>query len=218
MYIDSRQNETLDVFAKIYEDLLNSDLTKFNTFGAKRLSSKPRHWAISLYLLGIVSTVLLTIVLLSVDTNGISVFHMVSITGLLALLVATYILIRNEKTSRLEKYRKGRAVALFYEPERLWGTFHPQAGERGRLIKALLGARHIAQIIEDTTTVPLSGEVLDTVISYLVQGISAAKEDDIHEHYIKETLHLCQEINEYYSEYYPVIQLQQLLGSVPYPR
>lgn len=211
MYIDSRQNETLDVFVKVYEDLLNSAKTKFNTFSAKRLSARPQRWAISLYLLGIVSTILLVIILLSMDTNGISVFHMVSVTGLLALLVATYILIRNEKTSRLSRYQKSRARALFYEPEGLWGKVHPQTGERGRLIKALLGARHIAQTIEDTTTVPLSREVMDTVISYLVQGISAAKEDDIHEHYIKETLHLCQEINEYYSRYYPVIELQQLL-------
>ena len=211
MNIDARENETLDVFVKVYEDLLNSGKSKFNTFSANRLSDRPSRWAISLYLLAIVSTVLCSILLVSMDANGISVFYIVSITGLLGLLVATYILIRKEKVSRLANYHRSRAKALYYEPENLWGTVHPQAGERGRLIKALLGARHIARTIEETTTVPLSAEVMDTVISYLVQGISAAKEDTIHEYYIKETLHLCQEIHEYYSRYYPVIELQQLL-------
>lgn len=145
------------------------------------------------------------------NTNGINAFYMLAVTGSLILLVATYTLIRNERISRFKIYHQHRAKALFYEPENLWGTVHPQSGERGRLIKALLGARHIARTIEETTTVPLSGEVMDTVITYLIKGISAAKEDDIHEHYIKETLHLCQEINEYYSRYYPVIELQQLL-------
>jgi hypothetical protein len=211
MNIDSRENETIDVFVKVYEDLLNSAQSKFNTFSAKRLSSKPTRLAIFLYLLGAVSTVLFIIMLISMDANGISVFYIVSVTGILVLLMATYILLRKEKVSRLKRYRRGRAKALFYEPENLWGTLHPQSGERGRLIKALLGARHIARTIEETTTVPLSGEVMDTVISHLIQGISAAKEDDIHEHYIKETLHLCQGIHEYYSRYYPIIELQQLL-------
>lgn len=211
MNIDSRENETLDVFVKVYEDLLNSGKSKFNTFSANRLSSRPSRWAISLYLLAIVSAVLCAILLVSMDANGISVFYIVSITGLLGLLVATYMLIRKEKVSRLTSYHRSRAKALYYEPENLWGTVHPQAGERGRLIKALLGARHIARTIEETTTVPLSAEVMDTVISYLVKGISAAKEDAIHEYYIKETLHLCQEIHAYYSRYYPVIELQQLL-------
>lgn len=211
MNIDSRESETLDVFVKIYEDLLSSAKNKFDSFSAKRLSTRPTRWTISLYLLGIVSAILLIVLLVSIDINGLSIFYMLSTTGILALLVATYALIRREKVSRLKMYRQHRAKALFYEPENLWGNVHPQSGERGRLIKALLGARHIAQTIEETTTVPLSGEVIDTVVSYLVQGISAAKEDDIHEHYIKETLHLCQGIHEYYSRYYPVIELQQLL-------
>lgn len=211
MSIYSRENETLDVFVKVYDDLLNSTKCKFNTFGAKRLSDKPGRWAISLYFLAIATTVLCAILLVSMDANGISVFYIASVTGLLAVLVATYTLIQREKVARFKRYHNSRAKALFYEPENLWGTVHPQMGERGRLIKALLGARHIARTIEDTTTVPLSAEVIDTVVSYLVQGISASKEDAIHEYYVKETLHLCQEIHEYYSRYYPVIELQQLL-------
>lgn len=211
MNIDSRENETIDVFVKVYEELLNSSASKFNTFNANQLSSKPKRRAISLYLLGLVSTVLLAAILISMATNGVSIFYITSATGVLVLMIATYTLIRNERVSRLHRYHSERSKALHYEPESLWGTIHPQFGERGRLTKALLGARHIAQTIEETTTVPLSSEVIDTVISYLVQGISKAKEDDIHEHYIKETLHLCKEIHTYYTRYYPVIELQQLL-------
>jgi hypothetical protein len=211
MTIDSRDSETLDVFVKIYVDLLNSAQIKFDTFNAKRLSSKPTRWTVSLYLLGSVATIFLFVLLESMGINGISALYVASVTGVLGLIVGTYVLIRKEKVSRLKIYRKNRDRALFYEPERLWGNVHPQSGERGRLIMALLGARHIARTIEESTTVPLSSEVIDTVTSYLIQGISAAKEDDIHEHYIKETLHLCQEIHDYYSRYYPVIEVQQLL-------
>jgi hypothetical protein len=211
MGIGSRENETLDIFVRIYDDLLNSTPTKFNTFSAKRLSSKPQRLAIFLYLLGIVTTVLLATTVESMKADGINAIYMVVITGILALLVGIYIIIRKEKISRLNRYQKHRTKALFFEPEELWGTIHPQAGERGRLIKALLGARHIGRTVEETTTVPLSTEVMDTVISYLIKGITAAKDDDIHEHYIKETIHLCQEIHEYYSTYYPVIEIQNLL-------
>lgn len=211
MNIDSRENETIDIFVKVYDELLNSSTSKFNTFTANQLSDKPKRSAISLYLLGLVSTVLLIAVLISMGTNGVSIFYITSVTGALVLMTATYALIRNERISRLNRYRNERAKALVYEPERLWGNIHPQFGERGRFVKALLGARHMAQTIEETTTVPLSSEVMDTVISHLVQGISGAKEDDIHEHYIKETLHLCKEIHAYYTSYYPVIELQQLL-------
>ena len=209
--IDARDNETLDVFVKIYDDLINSAKSKFNTFEASRLSNRPQRWAISLYLLATTTIFLCAVLLVSMSTNGISVFYIVSITGLLGLLVATYILIQKEKVSRLTHYSKSRAKALHYEPEGLWGSVHPQFGERGRLIKALLGARHIARTVEETTTVPISSAVIDTMISFLVKGISAAKEDSIHEYYIRETLHLCREIHEYYSRYYPVIELQQLL-------
>lgn len=211
MSIDARENEILDIFVKIYDDLLDSAQHKFNTFSAKRLSSKPTRWTISLYVLGSVATILLITMAVSMDANGINPLYMVAITGILALLVATYALIRKEKVNRLNTYHHKRAKALFYEPENLWGNVHPQTGERGRLIKALLGARHIARTIAETTTVPLSGEVMDTVTSYLVQGIRAAKEDDIHEHYIKETVYLCQSIQDYYNRYYPVIELQHLL-------
>lgn len=211
MNIDSRESETLDVFVKIYDNLLNSAQNKFDSFSAKRLSSKPTRWTISLYALGIVSAIILVILLVSIDANGLNVLYMLSTTVILALIVGTYTLIRKEEVSRLKVYRQHRAKALFFEPENLWGNVHPQSGERGRLIKALLGARHIASTIEETTTIPLSGKVIDTVVSYLVQGISAAKEDDIHEHYIKETLHFCQEIQDYYNRYYPVIELQNLL-------
>lgn len=211
MNIDSRESETLDVFVKIYDNLLNSAENKFDSFSAKRLSSKPTRWTVSLYLLGIASAILLIVLLISIDLNGFSVLYMVSTTGILTLLVATYALVRKEKVSRLKMYRQHRAKALFFEPQNLWGNVHPQSGERGRLIKALLGARHIARTIEETTTVPLSGDVVDTVVTNLVQGISAAKEDDIHEYYVKETLHFCQQIHDYYSTYYPVIELQHLL-------
>lgn len=211
MNLDSRENETLDVFVKIYDELLNSSKSKFNTFSAAQLSRKPKRWVFSMYVLALVLTILLAFTLTSMGTNGVSLFYITSVAGALVLLIATYTLLRNERISRLNRYHRERAKALYYEPENLWGTIHPQSGERGRLTKALLGVRHISQTLEETTTVPLSGEVMDTVISYLVQGISAAKDDDIHEHYIKETLHLCREIHGYYTTYYPVIELQQLL-------
>jgi len=134
-----------------------------------------------------------------------------SLISILVIVISSIAHTRNVRTwCKIEKKRFDvfRELALYFEPEGVWGIDYPDKGEKGEMITAIISARKYLNLLEKSTTLPIHVPTRDPYYTQMIKTIGESKEGDVSPYIYDEVNYLCDSTKEYLNIYGSLVSLE----------
>ena len=142
-------------------------------------------------------------------SNGYNIGNILAV--IMAGLMSAFAVVLFRRDQMAFKFFKKtmRNYALGHEPEGLWNFEYAQgSGEKGEMIRGILGARMIFRKMIASTSIPMDNDSIDARVTHLVKEITNSPEGEIHEVISEEVGFLCRQAVTQLNFYAPLISFQ----------